>query len=260
MSFDPEPAAALLAEAWRGGRQITALPPEIRPATLAEGYAVQDRLIAVLGEPCSGWKLGLGSRAQKRDLGIGRSVAGRVLAARCHGPDAVVPLPHAAPATIECEIAFRLARDVAPGAPPPPLRDLVAETCVTFEVVLSRFVDRRAAGWPSFAADDAGFEALVVGEAVDPEALAALAADLRVAVDGELRARALAGDDATDPAAALADLIAVAGERGLALRAGEIVSTGTVSRPFTVEGPAEIRADFLGRHLAFRTRPPGNPA
>ncbi|MGY2050250.1 fumarylacetoacetate hydrolase family protein [Methylobacterium sp. JK268] len=262
MSFDPDPAAVLLAEAARAGRQLDALPPALRPSSMPEGYAVQDRLIARLAEPCAGWKLGLGSRAQKRDLGIGRAVAGRVLASRRFGPDAVVSLPHAGPATIECEIAFVLGCDVAPDAAIPDPRDLVAETRVTFEIVLSRFVDRRAVGWPSFAADNAGFEALVVGDVLDPAAIADFAADLSVTVDGESRAGALTGDDATDPYAALADLAAIARERGVTLRAGEIVSTGTVSRPFTIEGarPVEIRATSLGRSLAFRTRPPGGAA
>jgi 2-keto-4-pentenoate hydratase len=55
--FDPAPAASLLAAHWRNGTQLTELPPEIRPRTLHEGYDVQDRLIAEMGEEVSGWKL-----------------------------------------------------------------------------------------------------------------------------------------------------------------------------------------------------------
>ncbi len=47
---------------------------------MAEVYDVQDRLINAMGLATVGWKLGLGSYAQKQDLGIGRSVAGRIAA------------------------------------------------------------------------------------------------------------------------------------------------------------------------------------
>ena len=44
--------------------QLAELPAEIRPRTLSQGYDVQDRLLALLGEPVAGWKLG-GSAARR---------------------------------------------------------------------------------------------------------------------------------------------------------------------------------------------------
>jgi 2-keto-4-pentenoate hydratase len=253
--FDPAPAAALLADAWRSGKQIQELPEPIRPRTIAEGYDVQDRLIAALGEPVAGWKLGVGSAIQKRQLGVGRSIAGRVLSSRMYRAGDAVPLPNDAPATIEFEIAYILGRDILPGEPVFPALDAVAEMRVAFEVVLSRFVDRRAVGWPSFAADNAGFQALVVGDAVSPAQIGALADALVVLADGKEAARRLLGEDVTDPAAALGDLIATARERNKVLPKDSIVSTGTVSQPFNVAGPgAEIAARWLGKEFGFRTR------
>ena len=46
-----ERAAAMLAAARRDGRLLPALPDDCRPATLEEGYAVQDRLFEKLAEP-----------------------------------------------------------------------------------------------------------------------------------------------------------------------------------------------------------------
>jgi 2-keto-4-pentenoate hydratase len=82
---------------------------------------------------------------------------------------------------------------------------------------MARFVDRRSAGWPSFAADDSGFEALVVGEPIDERQIPELLSSLIVSVDGQKKARAAAGDDATDPYGALADLISIARERRMIL-------------------------------------------
>ncbi len=56
--FDPKNAASMVKEACRTSALLTALPVEDGPATLAEGYDVQDQLIANLGERTIGWKLG----------------------------------------------------------------------------------------------------------------------------------------------------------------------------------------------------------
>ena len=72
--FDPRPAAAALADAWRTGRLLRELPAPIRPRTLTDGYDLQDRLIELLDQPAAGWKLGLGSALQKWQSGAGRSI------------------------------------------------------------------------------------------------------------------------------------------------------------------------------------------
>lgn len=253
-AFDPAPAAAVLADAWRRGALLAELPEAIRPRTMAQGYDVQDRLVSELGQAPVGWKLGVGSARQKRQSGVGRSIAGRVFASRLHRPGDVVPLPDAAPVTIEFEVAYVLGRDVLPDEAEFPVLDAVAQTRAAFELVLSRFTDRRAVGWPSFAADDAAFQALVLGDPIDPARLDELTGDLVVTVDGREAARSPTGEDATDPRAALADLVATARERGMVLPEGSIVSTGTVSKPFDLAAPsAEVGARYLGTKLRFRT-------
>ncbi|MEI4505477.1 2-keto-4-pentenoate hydratase [Sphingopyxis sp. CCNWLW253] len=72
----PDPVAALL-EARLSGRALAAFPAPV-PATLAEAYAVQQRLIAALGAPVLGWKVGRIPPALIEVLGAER-VAGPVL-------------------------------------------------------------------------------------------------------------------------------------------------------------------------------------
>lgn len=247
-------AAAWMTDLWRSGRQATALPADLRPATIADGYDIQDRFIAGLGLPIAGWKLGAGSPKQRAETGAGASIAGRIFAGRTHPPGDMIALPDPAPVTIEFEIAYVLGRDILPGAPASDPMAAIGETRVTFELVRSRFIDRRAVGWPSFAADNAAFEALVVGDLIDGDDLAALAASAVVLVDGEERARALSGEDATDPVRAYIDFVATARRRGMILPKGSIISTGTVTRPFTIEGAVAIEARYLGRTVGFGTR------
>jgi 2-keto-4-pentenoate hydratase len=248
-------AASYLADLWRSGRQVTALPPEFRPATLEQGYEIQDRFIADLGERVVGWKLGVGSRKQRAETGIGRSIAGRVLASRCFQPGETIPLSNAAPAAVEFEIAYVLGRDIRPDDPGDG-SDAITETRVTFELVKARYVDRRNVGWPSFAADNGAFEALVVGNPVDRARIAEIVASVTVSCDGMEKARAVAGDDITDPDSAFRDFVALARERKMVLPKGAIVSTGTATRPFNIEGPVSVVARYLDREMSFHTTIP----
>lgn len=232
------------------------MPEAIRPANIRQGYDVQDRLIELLGLPVVGWKLGAGSAELKRQSGVGRSIAGRVLGNRRHDPGAIVRLSFAASVTIEFEVAFVLGKDIDHQSAVQP-RDAIAETRVAFELVMARFVDRRLVGWPSFAADNSGFEALVLGEPIDPPQIPDLLSSLVVSVDGQERARAAAGDDATDPYGALADLMSIARERKMILPKGSIISTGSASMPFPISSTkGEVSASYLGRQFGFSFEAP----
>jgi len=251
--FDPAACAAALLDAWRTGRQLEALAPQLRPSSLAEGYDAQDRLIEAAGEARAGWKLGVGSPAQLRAGGLARPLVGQVTRPRCHADGAVIQLPDDAPVTVECEIAFILARDIAPDAPQGPVEEAIESAHVTFELVRSRFVDRRVVGWPSFAADNVGFEALVVSEALAADRIRAINDSVEVLLDGEPAARAQQGDAATDPLASLRALRDHARERGITLRKGEIVTTGAMCKPFDVRGAGHaVTARFLSRQLSVR--------
>ena len=251
--FDPGLAASILQDAWRSGSILPELPLTVRPRTMLQGYAVQDRLVAELGQTPVGWKLGMGSTLQKQQSGVGRSIAGRILKSYLYCDGGTVPLPNAAPVTVEFEIAYVLGRDILPDERPFPAIEAVREARVAFELVLSRYKDRRSVGWPNFAADNGAFQALVLGPSIEIASIPELSRGLIVELNGTEAARSLTGGDVTDPEGALDDLIAIAHERGMVLPAGSIISTGTVSKPFTMSGPAEVSASFLGERIGFRT-------
>ena len=245
-------AADLLARLWRAGAQCPELPEASRPADLDAAYALQAAFVTATGHAAIGWKLGVGSPLAMRDAGLGRPLVGRVLDARCFRSGAAVVVTGGAPITLEFEIAFVLAHDVAPTQTIVDPRSVIASACTTFELVRSRFVDRHAVGWPSFAADNVGFEALVIGDAIELAQIDAITRDVVVECNAAVAARGLIGDALTDPFASLAALLAHARERGITLKRGEIVSTGAAARPFDFDGDAEIVARFPGG--ALRTR------
>jgi 2-keto-4-pentenoate hydratase len=216
---------------------------------------VQDSLINLLQEQVVGWKLGIASRNAMRQASLEHPVAGRVLATGCHRSGDAVQVSPSSPVTVEFEIAFVLNRSILPQDLPVRPLDVVAETRTTFELLQSRFVDHRAAGIPSFAADNGAFKALVVGDPVDSDALDDVIRSVRVSVDGEERARARSGDDLIDPVRSLEGLLFHARRRGITLCRGDIVSTGSLTKPFDVTGPsAEIVARFLQSELRVTIR------
>jgi len=251
-SFDPSACAGMLLELWRSGRQVDALPAELRPITLADGYAAQDRLFAAAGGARAGWKLGVGSPGQLRNAALSRPLVGQLASGRIHADGVHLRLPDAAPVTIECEVAYELAHDLTPEAMRDDPAGLIANTRISFEIVRSRFVDRRAVGWPSFVADNVGFEALVLGAPQAVDSLRGVYESMVVSVDGRPATRMLEGDDAIDAPQALRYLADHARQFGITLRRGEIVSTGTMTRPFDLSGTGHrVRADFLGQSLNF---------
>lgn len=252
--FDPAATATLLLEQWRHETQLQALPPERRPATLDDGYAAQDALFAAAGGVRAGWKLGVGSPAQLRAGQLTRPLIGQLEQARLYPSGAQVRVPQRGAITVECEIAFVLARDIAPAAGREVDPADIRHACVTFELVRSRFTDRRAVGWPSFVADNVGFEALVISEpfsdGLDSGLLQQVDASAVVLLDGQAKVRAQTGDDVTDPLRSLAALYAHAADRGITLRAGDIVTTGAMCKPFDIDGPGHVlTATYLDRTL-----------
>lgn len=246
----------MLAQAWREGRQLKELPADIRPATLQQGYAVQNAFLASTGDRLAGWKLGVGSEAAMRAAGTDRPLIGQVLETRRHPTDAAVTIACPAPITVEFEIAFVLGRDIAPGtAPADPMR-AVASTHIAFELVLSRFINRRAVGWPSFVGDNVGFEASILGPQIDPAAIARGVATVSVQANGQKMARGLSGEEGIDPVQALRYLFDHACDHGITLRAADVVTTGAVAQPFDIApGKTDVSATFLGQAVRVQIVP-----
>jgi 2-keto-4-pentenoate hydratase len=256
--FNPEPAAQLLADAFRSGALLTELPAACRPQTLDDGYAIQDRFTALLGDNFAGWKLGVGTVNGKKMTGSSRALAARLLGSRMFKDGDTVPMPNSAPVTIEFEIAVVLGRDVTPADRLENPLVAVESAQVDFELVLSRYVDRKVVGWPSFCADLVGFSALVLGQSVpvDAAAFAKIANSAVISVDGKEMARIATGDDAIDPVLGLSELFEHAREKGITLKKGTLVSTGTLTLPFNTSGAAVlVEAHFDGGKLSARTNP-----
>jgi 2-keto-4-pentenoate hydratase len=240
-------SAELLWELWASGRTTGSLPEALRPATLDDGWAIQRALDAHAG-PAAGWKIAATSPAGQAHIGADGPLAGR-LYRRCLVPSGAELDARALTMRVaEAEFAFRMADDLPPaGAPPTRAAVLraVGALVPAIEVPDSRFDDLLAVGLPSMLADGLCCGFLVLGRDVpawDPGALPPCAVAMRR--NGVVVARGHGGDVLGDPVDALVWLARHLHERGQALRAGDVVTTGACTPAHPIDAGDALVADF----------------
>jgi 2-keto-4-pentenoate hydratase len=262
MTTNPRAAALLLWEHRRSGLALAALPQALRPGDVDAGHAIQAEWPAVSGLAVVGWKIAATSTAGQAHIQVGGPLPGRILEDAAHGEGATIALSGNRMRVVEPEFAFRLGADLPARAARYTSGEVLAAVATlhpAFEVPNSRFADFARAGEAQLLADNACCGEFVFGAAAPPDwrqlDLAAHRVRARVtAASGQERfmrdgeGRAALGD----PRAALLWLVNALRERGIALRAGQTISTGTCMVPLEVEPGDAVDADYglLGRiHL-----------
>ena len=252
-------AAERLAELRRGGdaprEALEELPESCRPETLAEAYAIQEALRPLLaarglGQP-SGWKIGCTTPVMQEYLSIPHPCAGTLFQATTYAERAELRAADFLQLGLECEIAVRLGADLGGhegGHDRESVAPAVAEVMASVEIVEHRFRDFTEVSTPSLVADDFFSCGCVLGAPVAPEQvgdLAALSGGFRI--DGA--AAEQTGEGAAilgHPLTALAWLADHAAERATPLRAGQVVTLGSVVKTIYPEAGRRIEARFEG--------------
>jgi 2-keto-4-pentenoate hydratase len=233
---------------------IDEIPAAFRPATLEEGYAVQEAarpLIAARGRGAPvGWKIGSTSPPMQAALGIPFPCAGTLYAGTVHRGHATFNRGDYSKPGLECEIAVRLGADL-PAAPGGHTRasvlPAVAAVMTSVEIVEWRFTDFKRAGVPSLVADDFFSCGCVLGREQPPATLAG-DADIpgRFTLDGALASGGSARDILGYPLNSLAWLADHRAALGTPLRAGEIVTLGSIVAALRPERTCLVEASFDG--------------
>jgi len=245
-------AGDLLWSAWREGRVIEALPPACRPASRADGYAIQDRLPARSAHPVYGWKIAATSAAGQRHINVSGPLAGRLLQERVAADGALVSLAHNRMAVAEPEFAFRMARDLPPRAAAYSTDEVmaaVADLHLALELPDSRYADFTAVGEAQLIADNACAHDVVVGAAVaiDWRRLDLAAHAVHATVRGRERSYERDGIGSAvlgDPRIALAWLANELRALGIGLGSGQTVITGACVAPLEIVEGDRVLADF----------------
>src|SRR5436305_6417168 len=147
-------AAKAIASARRDLAPLRPLDPAIAPRDEAEGYRIQDAVHAVLAPelgPLVGYKIGCTSAVMQRYLGIPHPCGGGVFARGVHASGVSLRHGDYVRVGVECEIAVRLARDLAPEAGPftaVSVADAIDACHPAIEIVDDRYADWQTIGAP----------------------------------------------------------------------------------------------------------------
>lgn len=258
MQTDAKQAAAAILADLRlraNGRNepLDELPERCRPGTLDDAYAVQAVLRARLekrgfGAPC-GWKIGCTTPVMQAYLDIPHPCAGTLYRTSLYERQATLKAANFFKLGLECEIAVRLAADVDARAAGRGARDIasaVGGVMASVEIIEHRFRDFTAVPPPSLVADDFFSAGCVVGEArplAEVGDLATLSGFFKI--DGAPAAEVGAGAAILGhPLDALRWLAEHLASRDACLRAGEIVTLGSVVKTIYPAAGMRIEACF----------------
>ena len=209
-------AAERLAAARRAGARIRLSEAEM-PRDIAEGFKVQEKIVVALGSPVVGWKV--------IEMPSGEVIFAPLLADGVVKAGGTWSVTGTEPAGIELEIAFRMGRDVKPGATAAQILDAVEAAHVVFELCQCRQADPDSLPQHAKLADCILNAGLVVG----PSFAGWREKDLK-AIPGRLLVDGKHHKDgkSVDPIRALSVLAPAMAARGKTLAKGQTVITGSL--------------------------------
>lgn len=250
MKSDARQAASdLLYGLWAGGRHIDQLPPELRPVTRADGYAIQALIERRSGSPLFGWKIAATGAAGQAHIQVDGPLAGRILAERVIEDGGECRLQGNLMRVAELELAFRMGHDIGPRAEPYTVAEVmqsVATLHPAIEMPDSRLAAFERAGAAALIADNACAHDFVLGAACPPHWRTVDLATHQVwgfIGDGPPR-RGIGCNALGDPRVALTWLANELSQQQSTLRAGEVVTTGTCLVPLPIHPGDHLRGDF----------------
>jgi 2-oxopent-4-enoate/cis-2-oxohex-4-enoate hydratase len=222
-------------------------PSEERPLSMAEAYAVQDRVregLVARGERVIGWKAGFTSKAAQERFQCHEPVNAFLLESGTYPNGSAVPVARFVQLVVEAEIALVLKRDLAgPGITP-----LAAAAAVEGAAPALELVDFRYSGKPAgsdLVADGVYANAIVLGASLtDARHLDLALEGLVYEHNGAIVATNTAAEVMGSPFNSLAWIANALGARGLGLKAGQVVMTGSVSALVRPRAGDVVRASY----------------
>jgi 2-keto-4-pentenoate hydratase len=237
-------------------RKRTPLPPlagDAAPESEADGYRIQDavhELLAAEFGALVGYKIGCTSAVMQQYLDIPHPCGGGVFAKGVFDSGASLNTKDFVRVGVECEIAVKLARDLAT-TEEPFTAEWVAESIEAYlpaiEIVDDRYVDWQTLGAPTLVADDFFAAGCVLGKPVArvgvPDVLHVIG---RALINGVEVGRGSGTDVLGHPHNALAWLANHLAADGKSLRAGQIVLTGSLVKTVWLNAGDEVVMELEG--------------
>lgn len=242
-------AAEWLVAEHRAGHRFVTLEPPISPAAISDAYDIQDRYVALLrrenGDP-AGYKVGLTSATMQAFCRIDHPIAGVVLASRVHRSGSRLQRADFGRLGLEFEIAIRIKSDIAAAAAGHTAATIAPHidgVCAAIELVDDRAADYASIDVRSLVADNSWNAGIVLSDFKPawPDLAPLLG---RATKDGDLIGEGYGRDILGHPFNSVAWLANQLASRGTALKAGQIVMTGSVMKTVFPEQDAHYRFEL----------------
>ena len=245
ISGKQEELANLLVQARRNVSQFS-LPADLVPDTALDAYAVNEIVAERLGWEPLGWKIAGTTDAVRGKLQLDGPIYGRTFRRfACTSPvhfkaaELLDPL-------IECEFFVTLARDLPPRAEPwtfPETIAAIAEVHAGIEVADAAIREKPCRHCPAFS-PTAARRTLCLWRSYRDLARRTCLRSSRLEVDGALRREGIGADVMGDPLRPLWWLAEQRRQWGDGLRAGETISTGSMTGMLPIRAGQHVRARF----------------
>ena len=239
--------ASLLASLRRNGRQQSGLEPRLVPPDAAPAYRVAGLVAEELGWPVLGWKIAAFKEEMQQALRTDSPIYGRTFFVK-ETPVTVVHARLASPIP-EVEYQAKLGADLPPRAKPysqEEVTEAVASLHPGLELAECHFIhDAAFPPLPAILADGAGSGTIVYGPAIPDWKNRDIAGqEATLSSNGRLRRKGTAAAALDHPMAPLTWLANELSRTGIGLKAGQMVSTGTLTGMLAPKPDETYVADF----------------
>jgi 2-keto-4-pentenoate hydratase len=235
-------AAAVLLEARHTRGWLATLPEDCRPRSLAESYKIQGLVLARLG-PIGAWKVG--APRPDSEPACAAIAAATVFESGVQLDAAMFNL-----IGVEAELAYRITRDLPPRSAEYSLAEVsaaIGSVHPAIEISDTRFVTWASQDRFSHVADQLNHGALVIGHGrADWQAITPATQHTILSIDDRLTKEVVGGNPGGDPLRLLLWLANIGAQPFGGLRAGHIVTTGSVSGVDFRDGPLSARVSMPG--------------
>ena len=247
-------AAQLLWHHRCAGTTIVGLPEALRPQDAVGGHAIQAQWPTVSAQPLVGWKIAATSAAGQAHINVGGPLPGRILNSFVHAIGDPVSLTGNRMRVVEPEFAFQFGSDLPPRAAPRTGRRLsphwlrcTRRSRYPIRATPTARSQARRNCWPTtpVAGTSSSAPQRPTAGVTTTCASARVHATVFNAAGGVRFTRTGDGRAALgDPYLALTWLVNELSSRGIALQAGQYVSTGTCMVPLAVAPGDRVSADY----------------
>jgi 2-keto-4-pentenoate hydratase len=235
-----------LVEARRHRRLIDGPPPDSLPPDAATAYAIQQAVLAGLGESTGGWKIGAKTP--------GGAAAGAPLPASLV-LESPARLAHAGffRMLVELEVAFRFSESIEPRREAYARDEVLSRVGVVLPAI--ELVDSRFTEWPNVAplaqlADAQNNGALVTGHPVAYAGFARtfdfVSPRLALSFEGQSLVPESTGNPAGDPRELLVWFVNHCAAMGITIEPDWTITTGSYVGAHKVEGPGRVQGRIEG--------------